>query len=120
MWENRHLIRPAADVVPESVVTLISKTIERVREEGIRQGNILKKNDACLTLGLVQMYYNGFAPFGAEILSPHKWIREHSLSPVQIGKLPSLRCRQQTIAVRQIQQLLVTETGEAMIKLAIL
>lgn len=114
--ESQHLVSPPAEFVPDEIVALIAKTIEFVRKEGKRRGKILKKNDACLTLGLVQLYATGFAPLGSEILAPNKWISKHALSPVQIGKLPSLRCRQQTIAVRQIQQLLVTETGEALIR----
>lgn len=110
------MTRPPAPVVPERVVKRVVSTIEFVRNVGEQRRQVSKKNDTCLTLGLVQLLSTGFAPLGAQLLSVDPWIKKHALSPVQVGKLPGLRCRQQTIAVRQIQQLLVTDKGEALLK----
>ena len=114
--ENLAMVRPPAGDVPERVVALIVNTIDFVREVGRRRNKVSRKNDTCLALGLVQLFSTGFSPLGSQLLKVDPWVAKHSLSPVQIGKLSGLRCRQQTIAVRQIQQLLVTENGEAMLQ----
>lgn len=114
--DNIAMIRPPADTIPEAVVNRVAETITYVRDIGKRRSQETKKNDTCLTLGLVQLFSTGFSPLGSEILPVDPWVAKHALSPVQVGKLPNLRCRQQTIAVRQIQRLLVTEDGEALLR----
>ena len=114
--ENIAMIRPPAETIPEEVVDRVSETIAYVRDVGKRRFQETKKNDTCLTLGLVQLFSTGFSPLGSEILPVDPWVAKHTLSPVQVGKLPNLRCRQQTIAVRQIQRLLVTDDGEALLR----
>jgi hypothetical protein len=110
-------LRPPAPAVPEPVVDHFCTSI-KILQTASRDRNLeLKRTTSCLVLGLCQLLDSGFCPNGATLVASHPWVKAHALSPVQYGKFKSIRCRQQTIAVRQMQRLLVDAQGNALLRL---
>lgn len=109
--------RPPATHVDANVVDYICECMGVLEAESNRRGLPLRRGEQGMTLGLLQMMDDGFAPHGATVLQPVPYITTHGLSPIQYGKLSSVRCRTQTIAVRQMQRVVVSITGNAVMQL---
>ena len=106
------LTRPVPDDVPPELVEYICASIQFVKTAGMRRNLILKQNTACLTFGLLQLFSQGFTPMGVTAVYTVPFVRAYGISPSQFAKLPGLRARQQTIAVRQIQRVCVDSAGK--------
>ncbi len=110
-------VRPPLDAVDVALVAYMCRTINLLKAEAKKRKLPLKKNDACIVFGLAQLFDTGFAPGGVVAIHPVPTIVAHGLSPCQYPKLPNLRARQQTIAVRQIQRICVDVAGRAALQL---
>lgn len=115
--EHAVYTRPPMQTVPFELVKYMCQTIHLLKKEANKRKLILKKNDACIVFGLAQLFDVGFSPGGVTAIRSVPCISSHGLSPCQYPKLPDLRARQQTIAVRQIQRICVDDTGRAALQL---
>jgi hypothetical protein len=111
------LTRPMPANVPSEIIEYVCASIQFVKEAGVQRKLPLKQNTACLTFGLLQLFTQGFAPMGVTSIYKVPYVIHHGLSPSQFAKLPGLRARQQTIAVRQIQRVCVDAIGKPAIQL---
>lgn len=109
--------RPMPTEIPSLFTTYICNCIDKLHHESSRRNIKLKKNDACIAYGLLQLFSEGFSPQGITTIHPVKFVQDHGLTPNQYAKIPGLRARQQTIAVRQIQRLCVNKSGAAIFTL---
>lgn len=117
MKSHAAFTRPPMNQIKFSLVNYMCQTINLLKREAERRRLPLKKNDACIVFGLVQLFDVGFFPGGVAAIRPVPCISAHGLSPCQYPKLPDLRARQQTIAVRQIQRICVDDTGRTVLQL---
>jgi len=103
--------------VPPTLATYLADMSQIVKVESKKRNLVLKQNNACIVYGLLQLLACGFSPGGVKCIRQIEFVHEHGLSPTQYAKLPGIRARQQTIAVRQIQRVCVDESGHAVLQL---
>lgn len=115
--EHAVYTRPPMQTIPNELVQYMCQTIHLLKKEASKRKLALKKNDACIVFGLAQLFDVGFSPGGVTAIRSVPCISHHGMSPCQYPKLPDLRARQQTIAVRQIQRICVDDTGRAALQM---
>ena len=107
---------PPVSISPELSAYLVT-VIGIIRSESERRNMKLKRTDQTIVLGLLQLLETGFQVNGATLIESSPFVQKYGLSLHQFGKLKGIRCRQQTIATRQIKQALVTTDGHPLIRL---
>ena len=110
-------IRAVPKTIPEELIQYFITQTKQIRTECDRRNIQCKRTDGSLVLGLLQLLDSGFVACGATLIDKSNWVGKHSLSLQQYGKLNSVRCRSQTIAVRVLKHCLVSDSGNPLLRL---
>ena len=110
--KNNHLLNPPPDSIPEPLTKYLIDMIAFIEKQASSKHTSLKRTGHSVVLGLIELLQSGFVVDGCVLVRPSPFLQRHAPDVTQVGKLPNIRARQQTIATRLVKLALVSEDGE--------
>lgn len=110
--KNNCLLNPVPQEIPESLTQYLIDMVQFVEKQASSKSATLKRTGHSVILGLIELLQKGFVVDGCELVTPSPFLKKFAPDVTQVGKLPNIRARQQTIATRLVKLALVTSSGE--------